>query len=163
MINFLTGKTGAGKSTIIDALQLLVLGDTKGDFFNKAANDRSKRTLQSYLRGEIADDGERGTLVLRNGNFASYIAGEFYDTVKKTTFSYGVVFDVYEDGEINHKFFYLESQVPENHFIDNGYPLNIRNLRAYLNAKYKERFKIFDSNREYQLHFITKMGSLKTL
>lgn len=160
MINFLTGKTGAGKSTIIDALQLLVLGDTKGDFFNKAANDRSKRTLKSYLKGEIADDGEGGTLVLRNGNFTSYIAGEFYDTAKKTTFSYGVVFDVYEDGEINHKFFYLELPVPENHFIDNGYPLNIRNLRAYLHAKYKERFKIFDSNREYQLHFITKMGSL---
>ena len=27
-INFLTGKNASGKSTIIDALQLLVLGDT---------------------------------------------------------------------------------------------------------------------------------------
>ncbi|MEG1577066.1 MAG: ATP-binding protein, partial [Clostridium sp.] len=35
-INFLTGKTAAGKSTIIDALQLVLLGDTSGTFFNKA-------------------------------------------------------------------------------------------------------------------------------
>ena len=39
MINFLTGKTAAGKSTIIDALQLVLLGDTGGGFFNKAANE----------------------------------------------------------------------------------------------------------------------------
>lgn len=54
-INFLTGKNGSGKSTIIDALQLLLLGDTRGNFFNKAANDRTERTLEGYLRGEIGD------------------------------------------------------------------------------------------------------------
>ena len=53
-INFLTGKNGSGKSTIIDALQLLLLGDTRGNFFNKAANDRTERTLEGYLRGEIS-------------------------------------------------------------------------------------------------------------
>jgi uncharacterized protein YPO0396 len=50
-INFLTGKNASGKSTIIDALQLLILGDTSGSFFNKAANDNSQRTLRGYLRG----------------------------------------------------------------------------------------------------------------
>ena len=38
-INFLTGKTGSGKSVIVDALQLVLLGDTSGRFFNKAANE----------------------------------------------------------------------------------------------------------------------------
>lgn len=33
MINFLTGKTAAGKSTIIDALQLVILGDSKRVLF----------------------------------------------------------------------------------------------------------------------------------
>lgn len=28
-INFLTGKNGAGKSTVIDALQIVLLGETK--------------------------------------------------------------------------------------------------------------------------------------
>ena len=31
-INFLTGKNGSGKSTIIDAMQLVLLGDTSGYF-----------------------------------------------------------------------------------------------------------------------------------
>ena len=57
MINFLTGKTAAGKSTIIDALQLVLLGDTTGSFFNKAANQKSARTLKSYLFGEMATTG----------------------------------------------------------------------------------------------------------
>ena len=34
-INFLTGKNAVGKSTIVDAIQLVVLGDTRGTSFNK--------------------------------------------------------------------------------------------------------------------------------
>jgi len=44
-INFLTGKNAAGKTTIIDALQVLMLGDTAGHFFNKSASDKYSRTL----------------------------------------------------------------------------------------------------------------------
>lgn len=33
MITFLTGKNSSGKSTIIDAMQLVLLGDTSGTFF----------------------------------------------------------------------------------------------------------------------------------
>ena len=77
MINFLTGKTAAGKSTIIDALQLVLLGDTTGSFFNKAANQKSARTLKSYLFGEMGDDGDAGFRYMRNGRFTSYVALEF--------------------------------------------------------------------------------------
>ena len=53
MINFLTGKTAAGKSTIIDALQLVILGDSSGSYFNKAANQKSVRSLKGVsLRGD---------------------------------------------------------------------------------------------------------------
>lgn len=51
-VNFMTGKNGSGKSTIIDAMQIVMLGDTRGTFFNKAANDRGGRTLDGYLKGE---------------------------------------------------------------------------------------------------------------
>ena len=50
-LNFLTGKNASGKSVIIDALQLLLLGDTSGSFFNKAAknhNERGNRTLKGF-------------------------------------------------------------------------------------------------------------------
>ena len=44
-LNFLTGQNAAGKSTIIDALQVVMLGETRSHIFNKAANDKSERTL----------------------------------------------------------------------------------------------------------------------
>ena len=40
-INFLTGKNGAGKSTVIDALQIVLLGETNSRNFNQAANEKS--------------------------------------------------------------------------------------------------------------------------
>ena len=44
-IVFLTGVNGSGKSTLIDALQVVLLGNTSGNFFNKAASEKSARTL----------------------------------------------------------------------------------------------------------------------
>ena len=82
-INFLTGKNGSGKSTILDAMQLLILGDTRGTFFNKAANDKTDRTLEGYLKGEIGDDGDSGYKYIRNGRFSSLIVCEFFDSVTR--------------------------------------------------------------------------------
>ena len=82
MINFLTGENAAGKSTLIDAMQVLLLGDTTGRSFNKAANEKSGRTLKSYLRGEIGDNDDGSTKYLRTGRFTSYIAMEFFDDVE---------------------------------------------------------------------------------
>lgn len=52
-INFLTGKNSAGKSTIIDALQVVLMGDTRSTAFNRAACKKSERTLKSYLIGSM--------------------------------------------------------------------------------------------------------------
>ena len=41
-MNFFTGHSGSGKSTVIDALQILLYANTDGrGFFNKAATDES--------------------------------------------------------------------------------------------------------------------------
>ncbi len=159
-INFLTGKNASGKSTIIDALQLLVLGDTSGGFFNKAANDNSQRTLRGYLRGEVADDGETGFIYLRDGVFSSYIVAEFFDTIRKKTFCFGVVFDVYRDDNPQHKFFLLEQPLPEHQFIIDDIPMDYQTLRNHLKSTGKAKHQFFDTNRSYRSTFRGKMGGL---
>ena len=52
-INFLTGKNGAGKSTVIDALQIVLLGETNARNFNQAANEKSQRTLEWMITARI--------------------------------------------------------------------------------------------------------------
>lgn len=161
-INFLTGKNASGKSTIIDALQLLLLGDTSGYFFNKAANEKSSRTLKGYLKGEIGDDGDIGFRYLRTGRFSSYIACEFYDDVKQKSFTLGVVFDSYEDDTFEHRFFILDSEIPDNGFIQNKVPMSYKDLRSYVLKNYKKgKFDFPESNRGYQDILKGKLGGLK--
>ncbi|RIV24697.1 hypothetical protein D2Q93_06340 [Alicyclobacillaceae bacterium I2511] len=158
-ISFLTGKNGAGKSTILDALQLVILGDTSGHFFNKAANDNSRRSLRGYLRGEVAEVEERGLVYLRSGQFSSYIVAEFTDTVKKQAFCFGVVFDSSPEGDHQHRFFQLNEPLPQFHFIRDDVPLDIQGLRQWGLQK-KNRLEMFESNRRYQEVFLAKMGAL---
>ncbi|MDD2574470.1 MAG: SbcC/MukB-like Walker B domain-containing protein [Firmicutes bacterium] len=161
-INFLTGKNAAGKSTVIDAMQLLLLGDTNGHFFNKAANEKSSRNLKGYLRGEIGDDGDIGFRYLRDGRFTSYIACEFHDHLKNKDFTLGVVFDCYEDGDFEYRFFVLDSAIPENRFIVNKVPMSYKELRSFVSRNYKRgRYDFPDTNRRYQDILKGKLGGLK--
>lgn len=160
-VNFLTGKNASGKSTLIDALQLLMLGDTVGSFFNKAANEKSRRSLKGYLWGEVAENEEEGLVFLRSGNFTSYIAGEFEDTVKGKFFSLGVVFDCFAPGEYNHRFFAFNDRLPENHFIHHRVPLSISQLRDKLYASYgRSSVEFFESNQRYRETLRGRMGNL---
>lgn len=164
-LNFMTGKNGSGKSTIIDALQIVLLGDTRGNFFNKAANDKGGRTLDGYLKGEISDDGDIGIKSKRSGRFTSYIALEFYDTVEKKSFTCGIVFDSYKDLPTEHMFFILDNSIPANHFIDEetNTAMDYRKLKAYFAKNYSSnKFRVYkESNKSYQNDFLAKMGGIK--
>ena len=169
MINFLTGKTAAGKSTIIDALQLVLLGDTGGGFFNKAANEKSARTLKSYLFGEMGDDGATGFRYLRNERFSSYVALEFEDTQKQKNFTVGIVCDCYKDQTFDYKLFMLHADgIPENRFVDEGSntPFDIAGLRAYFARVYGKKknslYEFYDTNKRYQEVTLGKFGQMKS-
>ena len=81
--NLITGNTGSGKSAMIDAMQIIFLGEAGGSFFNKSAvGKHTDRTINTYLRGQYGINN-----FLRDGNiFSSYIVGEFYDTVANKYF-----------------------------------------------------------------------------
>ena len=69
-INFFTGHSGSGKSTVIDALQIVLYANTDGrGFFNKAAADDSDRSLIEYLRGMISVGDNNEGKYIRNRNF----------------------------------------------------------------------------------------------
>lgn len=166
--NYLSGGTGVGKSTLLDALQLLLLADTSGRYFNKAARDKSERTVKDYLRRiSKSQDGEN-YIYLRNGHFSSYVVGEFYDDVKHVSFCIGVIYETYNDGTDDHRFFSIKDAIPENKFLDgNEIPMLIRTaggvtgLLDWLKKNYKaSEYSVYDSLGSYKEDFRAKMGNI---
>ncbi|MDR0963263.1 MAG: AAA family ATPase, partial [Clostridium sp.] len=164
-LNFLTGKNASGKSTIIDALQLLLLGDTSGSFFNKAANGRGNRTLKGYLLGELGDDEASGFHYLRaNRRFSSYVAVEVYDDIKKTSFSAGCCFDIYSENDWkNNKFFLFDGAFPTHEFVLDKKPMSIDQLRKFLKESYPNgHYEMPESGKRFRELFYGKLGGLRT-
>lgn len=152
-INFLTGKNGAGKSTFIDALQIVLLGETNARNFNQAANEKSQRTLDGYLR---ADFDEQNPKSRRGKDFSSYIACEFCDEIEGTHFVTGIVFDCRSDGSRQERFFIYDGLLPANCFIENGEAIDIPALRTFLKQTYGVRAKLFDSPKQYRTDMLAK-------
>ncbi|WP_130837789.1 ATP-binding protein [Lachnoclostridium sp. Marseille-P6806] len=165
-VNFLTGKNASGKSTIIDAMQLLLLGDSAGSYFNKAANAKSVRTLKGYLFGETGDDGDTGFQYLRKGPFTSYISLEFLDTDKKERFVTGFTADCYSDLTFKFRWFILrKTGLPENLFIDpkTRVPYSMaQDLKPFLNRTVgKNRYDFYDTNHAFQNALLGVYGQVK--
>lgn len=50
---YLAGHNASGKSTILDALQVIFLADLDLIKFNSSAQERSERNLDGFVRGKI--------------------------------------------------------------------------------------------------------------
>lgn len=167
-ITFLTGANGTGKSTVIDALQIVLLGDTSGRNFNKAANEKNGRTLRGYLRCETGETSDGKILALRPGRFTSYIACQFYDSEKDRDFTLGIVFECYPDGKDERHFFWLGTGFPANNFtnkdlLDKEAPraLTYTELNDFLASHYKkEDYRFFDTNEQYRQNLKAVLGNL---
>lgn len=159
-INFLTGKNSAGKSTIVDALQVVLMGETRGTAFNRAAVKRSERTLKSYLIGSMGEDIENGNKSLRDGkDFSTYIVAEFFDDFKASFFCLGAVFDTFSDGSDPEKnFFWLKSSIPENRFIENGRTMDSRRVKQLFKENYSNKYEITKSPEGYRRIILGKLN-----
>lgn len=156
-VNLFSGMSGSGKSTVMDAIQVILYGSLSSNFLNKAADDaKNKRSVISYLRGEQKD----GSANRANQDFYSTIVLEIEDKGTHTTTCTGVWFEVHKNETELKKYFYFShsGKFPENSYINsNGSPYSGKELRALIeerkglgdNTTRGEVNKIYSSNEAY--------------
>ncbi len=149
-INFFTGHSGSGKSTVLDALQIVLYSDSNGrGFFNKAAKEDSDRTLIEYLRGMKVVQENNDISYLRNKNFSTTIVLELKDTETHNYQSLGVVFDVdVSVNDVSRMFFWHTGELASNHYRDGDKVLSISELKDYIQANYSKEAYYFSRTNE---------------
>ncbi|MCL2046336.1 MAG: cell division protein MukB [Oscillospiraceae bacterium] len=152
-ISFITGKNGAGKSAIVDALQIVLLGELNSRNFNRAANERAQRTLDGYLR---ADRDAGNTKSRRGKDFSSYIACQYLDDQSGAQFVCGIVFDCRNDGTRREQFFIYNGVIPEDCYLVDKEAMDIATFRAYLKGIPDAREIFYDSARRYRDDLLAK-------
>lgn len=115
-VNLFSGKSGSGKSTVMDAIQVILYGSFSPSFLNKAADDaKNRRSVLSYLHGEQKD----GSANRKDCDFCSVIALEIEDTGTHIITCIGIAFEVRKsDSEIK-KFVYFShsGKMPESEYL----------------------------------------------
>ncbi|HEX7056268.1 MAG TPA: ATP-binding protein, partial [Bacilli bacterium] len=163
----ITGQNAVGKSTIIDALQVLFVADQRMIRFNAAAHDDAKRSFIHYLRGKIGSD-ERS--FLRDGDFTTYIVAEFRDEDRKEWFVVGVAVDVYRGGSATEEEYFIlaDCKLDDLEFVNsNGILFNRDGFRkryggdgARIGAPAGRRV-LFERNKSnYQKALLARLGQL---
>lgn len=114
-VNLFSGKSGSGKSTVMDALQVILYGSFSPNFLNKAADDaKNRRSVLSYLRGEQKD----GTANRAGQDFYTTIVLEILDTGTKQKNCIGIAFEVRKTDTELKKWIYFSHCGP---FAENAY------------------------------------------
>ena len=129
-VNLFSGKSGSGKSTVMDAVQVVLYGSVSASFLNKAADDaKNRRSVMSYLRGAQKD----GTSNRADQDFYSTLVLEVKDTGLHTTTCFGAVFEIGRtDMDINGKyaFFSHSGSIPEDGYLNaDGVPYSKAQIR----------------------------------
>lgn len=141
-VNLFSGKSGSGKSTVMDAIQVILYGSFSPSFLNKAADDaKNRRSVLSYLRGEQKD----GSANRKDCDFCSVIALEIEDTGTHIITCIGIAFEVRKsDSEIK-KFVYFShsGKMPESEYLtEQGVCYSNQEIKKMISARTKS-----DDNR----------------
>lgn len=154
----ITGRNAAGKSTIIDALQVLFIANLKMIRFNSSAHDDARRSLISYLRGKIGSDDQR---YVREGDFTTYLMAEFFDEKKLDYFVVGVVIDVYRDDSTDQEYFIINNcKLKDVEYLKGTGQLKNRDeFHRYVNSL-KNRSVLERTKDGYQKALLNRMGQV---
>jgi uncharacterized protein YPO0396 len=159
---YFIGVNGAGKSTILDAIQFALVGGQRDVKYNRAAMSGSQRTLSGYVRGELGTEGQR----FLRGDATAVVALEFRNP-DDSVFVHGAVVDAYEDRRapsiayfvVNNAclndawFFRSEGQV----FDSRAFRRHLENFSLPANA----RARVFTRLEDYRFHLLNRLGQLK--
>ena len=141
----ISGENTAGKSTILDAIQLVLTTNTLK--FNTAANEKGNRNLKGYIRCKVGNEGET---YLRKNAVVSNVALEFYEEKTKKYFVIGVhMTSADEESAVTTKWYVEEVRLEDLSFLKGNKPslqnefTNKGRKIKYIDQKYaaKERFK----------------------
>jgi uncharacterized protein YPO0396 len=162
---YFIGINGAGKSTILDAVQFALVGGQRDVRFNQAAISGSKRTLASYVRGELGTEGQR----FLRGDATGVIALEFRNS-DGTYFSHGTVIDAFEDGRnpevvyfivhnacLDDRWFFQVEAGPGQLFTTRGFRRQMEHFALPANS----RAQVFTRLEDYRVHLLNRLGQLK--
>ena len=150
--NLFSGENGAGKSTILDAIQLVLTTNSRK--FNQAANAESRRTLKGYVRGKT---GEEGSEYIRTGAVISYIALEVYEESRQRYFVLGVKMDSPDsESDIRKKWFCEEGTLDGLTFKVNNKPATDDQFRNG-----SKKVQTITQATEAKDRFLKRLGSLQ--
>ncbi len=148
---YLAGHNGSGKSSVLDAIQLVLVADQTRIRYNSSAQERSARTLDSYVRGKIGENR-----YLRPGNTVGYVALEF--GAGSTRLTLGVCIEAAEGQSPERLFFILPEAIDPGLLVSGGRPLPRRDLRQALRARRGAR--TYEQVGEYQEDMLNRLGGL---
>ena len=159
---YFIGVNGAGKSTILDAVQFALVGGQRDVKFNQAAISGGKRTLASYVRGELGTEGQR---YLR-GDTTGVVALEFRNP-DGSYFVHGAVIDAYEDGRSPDLAYFIVHNAPLNDawfFKNASQVFDTRAFKRHLEHfafPVESRAQVFTRLEDYRFHLLNRLGQLK--
>jgi uncharacterized protein YPO0396 len=159
---YFIGTNGTGKSTILDAMQFALVGGQRDVRFNQAAMSGSRRTLTSYVRGELGTEGQR----FLRGDATGLVALEFRED-DGTHFVHGAVVDAYQDGRSPDIVYFLVNGAPLNDDWFFRAPEKLFDCRAF--RRHLEHYALppggrahlFTRLEDYRFHLLNRLGQLK--
>ncbi len=152
---YLAGHNGSGKSSVLDAIQLVLVADMTMVRFNRLGNDKSIRDLDSYVRGKLGEDH-----YLRPAATTGMVALEFSTPNGNKVLTAGVCLEAAPNKLTDRLHFILPEALDPDLLVPDGKTaLTRRELKAAL--KKRPRAKQYEGDIDgYQNDLLNDLGNL---